>query len=326
MRLNLQRIALAALPLLLVGCGGGNDTYNPSLTGGKPDFSLRLEPSTQTIIAGRTATYTVTAVAANGFSQSVSLSLGGKPADGTASFAPAAIVPTLSGAKSTLTVGTTTSTSPSTYSLTVTATAGGITHTASAALVVEPSAGRDFSIPFTGSGSITAADPTGPLIEGGPWRAFREVRNLGLSGSGDVPMPGRLVDGKCVVDTITDVRLSSGLAWHLDESRSEFPATGLQKSVYTGGSFAMTIHRVQGGVTNEYFCVVPAEVEVSWMSGSDQMHFRTTGTVSFADWEPGITLTGDTTTPRRDGNGDQVFTLTNCSIAARFSYDAECRP
>lgn len=58
---------------------------------GRPDFSLSVTPSTQTIADGTTATYIVTATAIYGFTGSVALVATGVPASATANFNPANI-------------------------------------------------------------------------------------------------------------------------------------------------------------------------------------------------------------------------------------------
>jgi VCBS repeat-containing protein len=328
MRSALRLAAFAWLPILLAGCGGGSDTYNPTLTGGggSPDFTLAVAPATRTIAAGGTAAYTVTVTAVDGYSTPVALTVTGAPSDGIAGFTPSTVTPTVKGGQSTLNIGTTTSTTPNPYTLTVVAKSGGITKTATAQLLVTSIGGRAFDLAFTGTGSVLADDPNGPLIEGGPWKAFREVRNLSFGASPEIPMPGRLVGDQCVVD-ILSIRYLSGMnAFHLDEARSQYPATGLQKSVYTGGTFLMCIYRTHLGMLSEYACTVPAEAEITWLAGSDQMQFRLTGTVTFADWAPEIVVTGESTLPRREGSSAQTFTLTNCKLQASFNYDAECIP
>jgi flagellar hook assembly protein FlgD len=80
------------------------------------DFSVARSPSSRSIAAGSTATFTVTASLLYGTSQSVSFSCLGLPPDATASFSPASGLPTFS---STLKISTGTSTPPGTYTITV---------------------------------------------------------------------------------------------------------------------------------------------------------------------------------------------------------------
>jgi subtilisin family serine protease len=99
-----------------------------------PDYTLGVAPSSATVAAGGTASYTVTVTGVNGFAGDVSLSVGGLPDSvGAATFSPAVV----SGAgTSTLTITTAASAPPGTYPLTITGTSGATTHPATATLVV----------------------------------------------------------------------------------------------------------------------------------------------------------------------------------------------
>jgi hypothetical protein len=100
------------------------------------DFSISASPSSRTVTAGAGTTYTVTVTATNGFSGNVALSAGTLPAGVSGIFSPATV--TGSGT-STLTIATAGSTTPATYSLTVTGTSGALTHNATpVSLVVTP--------------------------------------------------------------------------------------------------------------------------------------------------------------------------------------------
>src|SRR6516162_3973103 len=61
------------------------------LVAGSADFSLSVASSSQTVTAGNSASYSVSAPALNGFSGTVSLSVSGLPSGATASFSPTSI-------------------------------------------------------------------------------------------------------------------------------------------------------------------------------------------------------------------------------------------
>jgi hypothetical protein len=98
-----------------------------------PDFSIKASPSARTISGTGSTTYTVTLTALNGYNSSVSLSVKGLPSGATASFNPASITPTLTGAISTLKV-TIKQRHRGTYTLTITATDGALSHSTSVTL------------------------------------------------------------------------------------------------------------------------------------------------------------------------------------------------
>ena len=114
-----------------------------------PDFFLTSNPTSQTVIQGKSTTYTETVNPFNGYSNTVSLTVSGCPAGATCT-----LNPTSSGAPnyppSTLTVSTSSSTPGGNYTLTITGTDGTLTHTTTVALVVLV---PDFSV----SSSSTAA-------------------------------------------------------------------------------------------------------------------------------------------------------------------------
>jgi hypothetical protein len=105
-----------------------NVTVNPA-----PDFSVSLTPSSQSVVQGNDANYTVTITPANGFSDTVSFSVSGLPSGASASFAPS----TVSGqGSSTLNVATTSSTATGSYTLTITASSPSLSHSVTAGLRV----------------------------------------------------------------------------------------------------------------------------------------------------------------------------------------------
>ena len=103
-----------------------------SATAPAPDFSLSVSPASQSVARGRAATYTVTLSPANGFSGSVALSATRLPAGASATFSPNPAT-----TSSSLTVQTSSSTPPGTYTLTITGTSGSLSHSTTASLQVK---------------------------------------------------------------------------------------------------------------------------------------------------------------------------------------------
>ncbi|PYY18903.1 MAG: hypothetical protein DMG60_06490 [Acidobacteria bacterium] len=97
------------------------------------DFSLSASPATQTVVASRSTTYTISVSPIAGFTGTVSMSVSGLPAGSTASFNPQAV----SGAgSSTLTVNTGVLTPLGNYPLTITGVSGGTSHAANVNMMV----------------------------------------------------------------------------------------------------------------------------------------------------------------------------------------------
>jgi hypothetical protein len=107
------------------------------------DFTISGAPSSQSVVQGSGATYTVNVNSVNGFIGSTALSIAGLPSGATGTFSP----PTITGGSgtSTLTITTAASTPVSTPTLTITGTSGTLTHTASTSLVVTAAAGFTIS-------------------------------------------------------------------------------------------------------------------------------------------------------------------------------------
>ncbi len=104
-----------------------------------PDFQLSITPSSQTVAAGGSTGYTVSASALNGFNGPVTLSAAVSPEGPTPSLSAGSIQVSGGGSDtSTLTLSTTTATTPASYAVTITGTGGGLTHSAAVALNVNP--------------------------------------------------------------------------------------------------------------------------------------------------------------------------------------------
>ncbi len=99
-----------------------------------PDFSIGASPSTQTVKRPKSAGYTVTVTAMNGFNGAVNFSVNGLPQRSSASFNPTSIT---GAGTSTLTVSTNRKTAAGTFTLTITGTSGGLSHSAQVTLVVQ---------------------------------------------------------------------------------------------------------------------------------------------------------------------------------------------
>ncbi len=97
------------------------------------DFSIAVTPSSLTVARGNVATYTVTITPLNGFTNSVSLSLTGKPAGAASKFSPNPTPNT-----STLTVTPSATGTTGTFTLKITGKYSGVTHFTTASLTVTP--------------------------------------------------------------------------------------------------------------------------------------------------------------------------------------------
>ncbi|GAA2066449.1 hypothetical protein GCM10009839_92820 [Catenulispora yoronensis] len=133
------------------GLGTPNGTAGFVKGGSQPpptnDFSVALSPTSGSVNPGQSASATVSTSVTSGSAVTVQFSAAGLPSGASASFSPTSVT---AGNSSTLTVATSSSTPPGTYSVTVTGTAGSTTHSATYSLTVNGSGG---------GGTVTVANP-----------------------------------------------------------------------------------------------------------------------------------------------------------------------
>jgi COP9 signalosome complex subunit 5 len=102
-----------------------------------PDFDFTLSPTSLKISSGESAVYNLTLTARYGFSDVVSFSVGGLPADATWEFIiPGSDVPLGKTMTLMLKIDTEYATSSGTYSLTITGTCGELTHQKTVTLII----------------------------------------------------------------------------------------------------------------------------------------------------------------------------------------------
>jgi hypothetical protein len=128
-------LAAGTYPLTVTGTSGSL-THSVSLSlvvTAPPDFALSVTPSSATVTAGQSKSYTVSLSSLRGFTGSVTLSASGLPSGATASFTRN---PLTAPGTSTLTVRTTRSTTRGTFTVTVRGRSGTLDHMATVTLVV----------------------------------------------------------------------------------------------------------------------------------------------------------------------------------------------
>ncbi|MFG3687854.1 M4 family metallopeptidase [Micromonospora sp. NPDC047740] len=102
------------------------------------DFSVTLSPTSGSVTAGNAISTTVSTATTSGTAQTVTFSASGLPTGATASFNPSSVT---SGGSSTLTISTSASTPPGSYSVTVTGTGTSVNHSATYLLTVNGTGG-----------------------------------------------------------------------------------------------------------------------------------------------------------------------------------------
>src|SRR5438132_13357356 len=118
-------------PLTLTGTSGSLSHSTTVTLVVSADFSLSASPTSRTISHGQSTSYTIAIKALNGFTGPVSFSVSGFPSGSTTGFSPNPAT-----TSSVLTVNTGGGTPSGTYTLTISGTGGGKTHTITVRLVV----------------------------------------------------------------------------------------------------------------------------------------------------------------------------------------------
>jgi hypothetical protein len=165
---------------------GACEVSHPIVTNGGTttnDFSISASPSSQTVTAGGSTTYTVSTAVTSGSAESVSLSASGLPSGATASFSPASVT---AGGSSTLTVSTTSGAATGTSNFTITGTAPSATHSTTAGLTINaPAGGNPIVNGGFEAGSLTGWTESGPAaaVSGSAAHSGTYSALLGSTGS-----------------------------------------------------------------------------------------------------------------------------------------------
>ncbi|HEY6328788.1 MAG TPA: hypothetical protein VI756_05590 [Blastocatellia bacterium] len=190
-----------------------------------PAFSVSVSQTSQTVAAGSTANYTVGVQTATGLtppSGAVSLSASISPSSATgisATFNPTSVSV---GGTSTLAVATSASTPNGAYTITISATAGGVTETTTATLMVT---GPGFSLGLADS-SITAEPGTKVPV------TITINRTGGLTGDVTVTAPQSLPTG--VVVKGSDKKTTTGNSVTFTLKVKSAAAAGSDQLIFTG--------------------------------------------------------------------------------------------
>ena len=126
-------------------------------TSTSPAFSITTSPASVSVVQGGNGTSTITTTVSGGFDSAIALTASGQPTGVTLTLSSASIAAPGSGS-TTLTMAVASTTAAGTYSITVSGTGGGITHTATVALTV--------TAPTAGAFTISVSPTSGSLRQG----------------------------------------------------------------------------------------------------------------------------------------------------------------
>ncbi|HVB33135.1 MAG TPA: hypothetical protein VNJ52_01990 [Patescibacteria group bacterium] len=148
-----------------------------------PNFSLSASQTSQSVVQGGSASYTITVSGSGGFTGDVGLTETGLPGGATPTFSPTTV--TGGSGNSALSVATSASLAAGTYPFTVTGTSGSLVQNLSLTLVVQQAGGGsgDFSISISPSSqSVGPKSSTSYTVTVSALNGFTGTVNLSLSG------------------------------------------------------------------------------------------------------------------------------------------------
>jgi hypothetical protein len=203
--------------------------------GAGADFSVTPSPASRTITPGGSTNYTITVTSLNGYKGPVTLSYSNCPANAICSLSPTSVtVPDGSFATATLSVTTTSSITPNSYTIPVSATDGTLTHSTSVGLTVSPP--PDFSLAAGNSPQTVTQGTAGAFgITVSPVNGFNSNVTLSVT-SGCPTSPS----GACSFSPSNTISGGSGSA----------TLNVATDTTTTATTYAITISASGGGVTH----------------------------------------------------------------------------
>ena len=157
-------------PFVITGTSGPlSHSVNATLVVNAPgDFTVSATPTSRTIAAGASTTYSVTVASVNGFNGTVGLSATGLPSGASGSFSPATVA---GSGTSTLTIVTNATLRAGTYPLVITGTSGSVSHSINVTLVVN------------GDFTVTVNPPAATINVGSDTNYSVQITSNGFSGT-----------------------------------------------------------------------------------------------------------------------------------------------
>src|SRR5579859_3389744 len=280
------------------------ETMTHGADAGTTDFSLTASPSSQTISAGGSTSYTASVSPINGFTGSISLSLSGLPSGATGSFSSS----TISGGtgSSTLNVSTSGSTAAGNYTLTITGTSGSTSHTATVTLSVN--AQQDFTLSANPTSlTVNAGSSGSSTVSVGVVNGFSGAVALSVSGtpagvtatlsSSSVNAPGSATltisaSGSAAASTSTlTITGTSGSTTHTATVNLTVKNTPLCVTTTAGGPWQNTAFANQTGTFTATYDVTPSASGINAVVGlSNGVQTGYTGFAAITRFNPSGTI------------------------------------
>jgi len=214
--------------LAIVGASGSlshGQVVTLTVTAPAPDFTLAATPSSRSASQGGGTTYAISTAPVAGFTGSIDLGVTGLPAGVTASYGAD---PVSAGANATLSVSVGATVAPGSYSLTITGTSGGLSHSQVVTLSVTAAPSSDFTLTVDPTSTSIARGQSGAgWVQTTSVGAFADPIELSASG---------LPAGVTVVFDTTEVTVDSGVNMYPVVAASTAPGTYTITITGIGGS------------------------------------------------------------------------------------------
>jgi hypothetical protein len=212
--------------LVLTSCGGKVTTTSPPP---QADFSLAATPASVTLVAGQAGqTISVSAVAANGFTGTVAVTVNGLPSGVTAQPATLTLTP---GTAQNLSIVAASSAAAGTFEITLSGTSGTLTHTSTVTATISSPSSPDFTLTVSPS-AVTLV----PGAAGSPVSVMANALN-GFANPVAVTITG-LPTG--VTATPATLALTPGTAQATTLAASSAAVAGTSTGTFTGTSGTLT--------------------------------------------------------------------------------------
>jgi hypothetical protein len=277
-----------------------------TVTPAASDFSISANPSSLTVMQGRTGTSTLSTAIVTGTADPINLSATSSPVGPVASFNPAVIN---AGASSTLAVAVEFTTAPGVYVVTVTGTeASGATHNTSVTITVT-AAPTDFSI---------SASPSAMTIAQGS-SAASAISTLQVEGPGTISLSVSSSPAG-LTTTLTPSSIAAGSFSVLTVSAAYTTAPGIYTVTVTGTEGPNT-HAVVIAVTVTIKGIVNGGFETGDFTG-----WTTTGVTAIATASHSGVFAAQvgSASPSADSTLSQTFTVPAAGGKLTFWYRMSC--
>lgn len=304
--------------LLITGMGGGQtESITLPITVPAPSFALAASVNSTSIVQGSTGKISVTAAPSNGFASSLALTVSGLPSGVTAAFSPTSLSAGAGTSSLTFTVAKTAATGS--HTLTITATGGGLTRTASVSLAVAVPPSCTLAATPSSATFIAGLGTSVQVNCGSPVGAFSGPLAVTITGA-PAGMAAAVPGNFLTPGSASTLALSSSSAVVAGKYTLALAASG---SGFNGSlSFPVTVNPAPTfalSATPASVSTMPGTATKTTVSVAPQNGFNSAVALSAASLPTGVTAAFSATT-LSGGNGSSTLTFFAASNTKVGSY------